>query len=212
MIKNKSHWNNFYKKFKLKKSSNFAKFVFRNGFINKKSKIIEVGCGNGRDTFFFMKRRIRIISLDKSDQAIKVNKANFKNVFLKADVCNFTNQKLKYFKTKYEFNVIYARFFLHTLNYEDEKKIFFFCNNIINEKGLLLLEFRTIKDPLMKKGRKISKTERVTDHYRRFIESKQVINSLKNNFKLIYKTESFGLARFKDENPHICRLIFKKIK
>ena len=28
----------------------------------------------------FMKRRIRIISLDKSDQAIKVNKANFKNV------------------------------------------------------------------------------------------------------------------------------------
>ena len=38
-----------------------------------------------------------------------------------------------------------------------------------------------------------------------------MINSLKNNFKLIYKTESFGLARFKDENPHICRLILKKL-
>ena len=111
MIKNKSHWNNFYKKFKLKKSSNFAKFVFRNGFINKKIKSLKLDVKWPR--YFFLEKKIRIISLDKSDQAIKVNKANFKNVFLKADVCNFTNQKLKYFKTKYEFNVIYARFFTY---------------------------------------------------------------------------------------------------
>ena len=37
------------------------------------------------------------------------------------------------------------------------KKNSSFFNNIINEKGLLLLEFRTIKDPLMKKVEKLAK-------------------------------------------------------
>ena len=33
-----------------------------------------------------------------------------------------------------------------------------------------MFEFRTIKDPLFLKGKKISKYERLTDHYRRFID------------------------------------------
>jgi len=49
---NTAHWNKFYKKFKLLKPSNFSKFIFRK---LKKSKIIfDIGCGNGRDTIFFL--------------------------------------------------------------------------------------------------------------------------------------------------------------
>ena len=57
MIKNKSHWNNFYKKFKLKKSSNFAKFVFRNGFINKKVKSLKLDVEMA-EILFFMKEEL----------------------------------------------------------------------------------------------------------------------------------------------------------
>ena len=37
------------------------------------------------------------------------------------------------------------------------------------KESKIYLEFRTDKDPLIKKGKKISKYERYTDHYRRFI-------------------------------------------
>jgi hypothetical protein len=50
-----------------------------------------------------------------------------------------------------------------------------------NKKTIIFLEFRTIKDPLMKKGLKISRNERFFTHYRRFINTRFI----KNNFEII---------------------------
>ena len=55
-----------------------------------------------------------------------------------------------------------------------EKKIFFkkFFKKF-KSNTLLALEFRTTKDNLMRKGKKLSSNERYTDHYRRFIDVKK---------------------------------------
>jgi acyl-[acyl-carrier-protein]-phospholipid O-acyltransferase/long-chain-fatty-acid--[acyl-carrier-protein] ligase len=50
----------------------------------------------------------------------------------------------------------------------------------MDENGFLYLEFRTIKDNLFKKGKKISQYERITDHYRRFIDPPKLIEKIKN--------------------------------
>ena len=71
-----------------------------------------------------------------------------------------------------------------------------------------MLEFRTIKDPLYQKGKKLSKYERITDHYRRFINKDIFLNFLlKKNFKIIKIIEKKGLAKYKKDNPVVCRLI-----
>ena len=76
-----NYWNNFYKKFNLKKPSLFAKFVLKK--LKKNSLLLEVGCGNGRDTFFFLKNNIRCTAYDISKTAIVQNRKLFNKVFYK---------------------------------------------------------------------------------------------------------------------------------
>ena len=56
---NRNFWNKFYKKkLAVNKPSNFAIFIYK--FLKKKkTKIVDVGCGNGRDLIFFKKKKIR---------------------------------------------------------------------------------------------------------------------------------------------------------
>ena len=64
------YWDKYYKK-NLKKAnpSSFAKFVFP--FIKKNKTLIDIGCGNGRDNFFFSKKKINILGIEKSKIAVK---------------------------------------------------------------------------------------------------------------------------------------------
>ena len=52
----KNYWNIFYKKKLIFKESSFARFTYNNIPKLKKRKIIDIGCGNGRDSFFFNKK------------------------------------------------------------------------------------------------------------------------------------------------------------
>ena len=198
---NNLYWNNFYKKFNIKKNSNFSDFILKK--INKKKKLLEIGCGNGRDTFFFLKKSILCTAFDVSLTAIKKNKKIVKNVFYKKDVCN------KYLKINKKYDYIYARFFLHAINYKQELFFFLNCKKLLSKQGLIFLEFRTIKDPLMKSGKMLSKYERLSDHYRRFINVDDLQKRIKNIFKILYLKQSRSFAIFQNQKPHICRIILK---
>ena len=58
---NENFWNKFYKKkLILNKPSNFALFILK--FIKKKhTKIVDVGCGNGRDIFFLKRIKLNFL-------------------------------------------------------------------------------------------------------------------------------------------------------
>ena len=67
-----NYWDNFYiKKNKIKESS-FARFVLskvKKGKIKK--SLIDIGCGNGRDSIFFSKNNFCVTGIDISKKAIK---------------------------------------------------------------------------------------------------------------------------------------------
>jgi len=204
--KKENYWNSFYKKFNFISPSPFAKFVLRK--IKKKKFLLEVGCGNGRDTFFFIKNKINCHAYDISGTDIKKNRIFIKKVFYVRNICKKQNKINSNF-----YDYVYARFFLHAINEIEQNFFFINCKKILKKKGFIYLEFRTIKDNLFNKGKKISKYERVTDHYRRFIDPKKLVHKLKNkyNFKICYLKSSYKFAIFRDQKPHVCRIILKNL-
>ena len=84
-----------------------------------------------------------------------------------------------------------------------ESKIVIFVIKGISKKCFNFFEFKTNNDNLINDGKKLSKYERFTDHYRRFIE----VNFFKNEIikmkicKIIYLIERKGLSKTKSENP-----------
>jgi len=206
-MKNKIFWNKFYKKnFKILRPSPFAKFVLKK--INKDKKtLLDVGCGNGRDTIYFVRNKVKSFGFDCSKQAINLNikKLSQKKVFFCKDICRPIKKK-----NNKLYDYIYARFFLHSIDLNQEKNFFSNCKKILDKKGKIFLEFRTIKDPIFKSGRKISRYEYFTDHYRRFIDVELFENRVKRfGFIIEYKKSGINLAKFKKENPHVCRIILR---
>tara|TARA_B100000795_G_scaffold269598_1_gene259510 strand:- start:2580 stop:3218 length:639 start_codon:yes stop_codon:yes gene_type:complete len=212
MKKNKDFWNKYYlknKKLTIPSPSSFASFFYKK-FLKKNDSIIEIGCGNGRDTFHFYKKTKKIIAIDQSKSAINKNIKLSKKLLKKINFVNCDFEKInKNYKKNIDF--LYARFFLHTINLRQENVLIKQINSIkANCNIKIVLEFRTSKDKLKDKGKVLSKNTSFTDHYRRFINVDNFLKKLKkNNFKVIYIKQGINLSKTKNDNPHLCRLVFE---
>lgn len=211
IFQNTLFWENFYKKDTLiYKPLSFAKFI-KKKFINKEIKtLLDIGCGNERDTFYFSKYVKDILSIDNSRQAIIQNKNNkrVKNniAFVKKNILNGPGDSVKNWPCV-------CKIFLDTINYRNEDIFLKILKKILNKKTIVALEFRTTKDQLLQKGIKISTNEGLTDHYRRFVDVSDFLKKLnKLNFKIVYLKQSTNLSKYKNDNPHLCRLVFKNVR
>lgn len=207
-----TYWNNFYKTdVKLNKNSNFASLI-KNKFLKKKMKVLEIGTGNGRDAFYFSNYVKSIIAIDQSKTIINENKSKSKKLKIKnLHFYKCSVNQIKKIKKKNSLNFIYARFFLHSINAKKEDLLLKNLSKYNKINPLIAFEFRTDLDKLMKKGKKLSKFERYTDHYRRFINVPSFEKKLFNyGFKIVYKKTGINLSKTKNDNPHLCRIVFKK--
>lgn len=211
-INDKKYWNSFYsKKIKINTSSNFANLI-KKKFLKKTFNILELGTGNGRDAFYLSKYSNSITGIDQSNSAIieniyKSKKLELNNIeFIKLNIT-----KLLSIKNKNKFDFIYARFFIHSIDLKKENLLLENILKLNKKKLYVAFEFRTIKDKLMNKGKKISKYERYTDHYRRFIDPDEFENKIKLlGYKVIYNKSGINFSKTKNDNPHLCRIVFKK--
>ena len=208
-----TYWNNFYKTdVKLNKNSNFASLI-KNKFLKKKMEVLEIGTGNGRDAFYFSNYVKSIIAIDQSKTIINENKSKLKKLKIKnLHFYKCSVNQIKKIKKKNSFSFIYARFFLHSINAKKEDLLLKNLSKYNKINPLIAFEFRTDLDKLMKRGKKLSKFERYTDHYRRFINVPSFEKKLSNyGFKIVYKKTGINLSKTKNDNPHLCRIIFCKI-
>ena len=206
---NKIFWNKYYKsKDNNNKPSNFALFINKN-FVKKNTHLLDVGAGDGRDSFYFRKKAKHVYSIDQSNIVIKKNRLKTRRLGLKnVTFKNLSSNHLRKIANK-KINFIYARFFLHAIKEVNENILLQSIKRNFEPKTIISFEFRTTKDILMKKGKKLSKYERLTDHYRRFIDSNKFVDKLKKmNFKILYKKLGINLSKSPNDNPHLCRIIF----
>lgn len=210
----RKYWNDFYKKYKAPiLPSSFAKFILRKKSKEDKS-LLELGCGNGRDSLFFMNNNIRVTACDSSTKAINEIKNQLSHINIKNFHCiDFTKLKENHFKKK--FDLVYSRFTLHSISYYQEKNTINWIRKNLKKNGKFCFEARSTRDPLMKskKAKNISKNtyEFEKGHIRRFIDIQEIKISLLNiGFKIDYLIEKNNVAKYKNDNPFVIRCVARK--
>jgi len=215
---NKQYWENFYKdRVDLTESSTFSEFILK-----KKEQIIEniilidLGCGTGKDTFYFAKNGFEVIGIDGSEKAIQRNNDLTKEHFDTNNIyftCVDLSDVNAVQKLMAKFNDIsisqekeilfYTRFFLHAITEETENLIFESILANIKFSCEIVAEFRTKED---------EELDKVFDnHYRRYIDTDMLISKLINlGFSIEEFSKGRGFSIYKNEDPFLARIIIKK--
>ncbi len=103
--------------------------------IGKESKILEVGCGEGRDAVYLLKNGYCVLATDISPTAIAFCKAEYPDFGNSFDVLDCVSQDRN---EKYDF--IYAVSVLHMLVLDEDRARFYeFLHQHLNDDGLALI-------------------------------------------------------------------------
>ena len=203
-----NYWNQYYlrKEKEIQEPSDFAKFVLP--YMETHKKIMDIGCGNGRDSIYFSQNGLEVTGVDASEEAIShLNQYNMKNSMFVCD--DFVTCKALY---QVQYDYFYSRWTIHAVSEKQEWELLKNVSSAIKKKGLFFIEARSIKDDLFGKGSKIAKnTYSYNDHFRRFIVKKELEEKLeKLEFEIIYEKEDKGLSKTTVSDPVLIRIIARK--
>lgn len=206
----KNYWNDYYKKGLLPNiPSLFAQYVLER-YCKPNIKLIELGCGNGRDTIFFSRNNIITTAIDQSDIAIERLRSNFNNDDrTNLIIDDFTT--LKDFDIK--FDIVYSRFTMHSITETQETNVLQWAFRNLISGGFLCIEARGHKNELFKKGQPTDQrnTYFFEDHSRRFINLKEFIQKMKSlDFEVIESKEEKGFSPFNDTDETFIRVVCRK--
>ncbi len=198
-----AHWNEYYGGTGLVfEPSNFAVSVSKAiaGSVN----LVEVGCGNGRDSIYFATLGSDVTGLDVSSAAIDLCRATHfhpKIRFLNCALPDLGSER------DGSFDIVYSRFVLHAMTEKEEVDSLDAAYRLLRPHGRMFIECRSINDPLARKGEVISLTERIHGHYRRFIVVDDLLKRLKDaGFTVDSAEESNNVAVLGNDNPVVIRV------
>lgn len=208
------YWDAYYQRsgeVGLFRPSQFAAFVL--GELGESMEIFDIGCGAGRDAFFFAQAGHSVTGIDKSQTAIDGCLTRMKQYetllggqirFIMAAVDDPNLMEHMPIQSDSIRRLIYSRFFLHAITAEEEMCFFRLAKSACKKNDLLALEFRTIRDAQQKKT--------TPNHYRRFLEPLKVVAACNEyGFQPIYFVEGFGFAKFGEDDAHVARCLCQKI-
>ena len=202
------YWNEYYKKnIAPSEPSNFAKDILK--YLESGKKLIELGCGNGRDAIFLSNNKIDVVAVDQCESSINNLRSSVSSDNIKFVADDFIETKLL---EKESFDYVYSRFTLHSISEEEENKLINRVYEALKKDGLLLIEVRSVKDEIFGLGEQIARNTYIyNNHSRRFIILDELIEKLTlNGFKVDFADENNDYAIYKDQNPIVIRVIARK--
>ena len=202
------YWNVYYsQKSIISKPSLFAQEVGKK--LSESKTILELGCGNGRDSIYFAELGLNVTAIDASDGVIGQlkRKYNEDNICF---ICDDFVSSSAIFSGQYDY--VYARFSLHAINEEQETEVLHNVYKVLKKGGEFFVEVRSVNDELFGKGKKVGENSYIYDgHFRRFIKMDQLVDKMKNvGFEIITALEQRGFAPYEDSDPLIIRVIVRR--
>ena len=144
--------------------SPFAQWVrsrLRKGVSSQDSvDVLEVGCGNGRDTLLFAQRGFTVVATDKCPKAVEITSRKLPpgSAARVADAHSLPEIAV---------DSAFARFALHTITEDAQMKLFQWVKK--NVRKPFYGETRSVNDPRCGRVKKVGENEYVDTHYRRFL-------------------------------------------
>ena len=165
--------------------SKFALMCYEDFAKHKVKKILELGCGQGRDSIFFASKGLEVSAIDSSKVAIENLTAKTKesslNIYLKntdaVEGLPFDN---------YHFDAIYSHMF-YNMDFSDDELKFLFreTKRVLKNKGLLSFSVRSDKDIMYNKGTKVADNiYDINGFHIRFFTEEDIKFFINNNFEI----------------------------
>lgn len=201
------YWNEFYAAAATTTCplpSQFAAFVA--GELTEPHRIIDIGCGGGRDAIFFASHGHEVYGLDGSEAAVKActelaTALRVNATFQVAAIDDPTAASRV--PTSERPTAVYARFFLHAITEEEEQSFLTLAAALTSPGDLLAVEYRTVRDSI---GEKVTGA-----HYRRFVNPASFqANAVNHGFDVTYAVEGFGFAKYRRDDAYVARSLLTK--
>ena len=221
----KVYWTDYYyHNREILEPSPFAEFVCRSGHLQR--NVVDIGCGNGRDSVYFTTLRPTVIGIDNCSVAIETAKTLvvsppmggsrlLLDLFRKQPLLSFVHGDITDPETlqnllrtarpprKKGGLTLYARFLLHAITRIQQDKFIEYASRELRAGDTVAFEFRTDRDEPLKKTQKFEG--------RRFIRPAAIEREMSTlGFQVLVREEGIGFSPHLDENPYLCRLIFVK--
>jgi SAM-dependent methyltransferase len=169
--------------------------------------LVDIGSGTGRDAFWFARRGWSVLGLDAAQSAVTRARetASRDGLGVRFEVLdldapdNVDAWAAELTRPGQAGLVLYARFLVHALDDAARLALWTFCSTVCGPSGVLYAEFRTGKDA--------SAEHEFGEHFRQFLQTDRVVDEIeKTHGSVFYREEGHGLAPYKSEDPHVCRL------
>ena len=203
----RSHWEAFYAREhpEIAGPSQFAAFVLQE-FPGHRT-VLDVGCGNGRDAFFFAQYGKSVLGLDGAANVIARNMARlgrnggsnpafrFLSLSDASQVAAFVDGTGRLSQA-----VVYARFLLHALSGDEEDLFLDMVDGLMGSDCVLAMEYRVPADR--------HRPKETPAHFRRFVDPAALGVKLgRRGLATLYHTEGTGLAKYRGDDACVARTI-----
>lgn len=136
--------------------------------------LLDVGCGDGRDSLFFAERGLRVTAVDFSESGLAVlREADPRIQAVLQDI-----RKLDF--PDASFDAVYAHLSLHYFDDAVTEAIFRNIHRMLRGGGLFFVKCKSLADPLFGKGEKVGENMYRTDHVRHFFSPEYLREKLRD--------------------------------
>ncbi len=209
------YWNNFYSKWVIDIPSQFCVQMLTE--VEPRHTIVEFGSGNGRDSHYVAHQGHMVVAMDLSAEAVAKSRAamaqrdiahglfSVGDVACEEDVAGLVSLGRDQGHADSRSVVVYSRFVLHSLDDEQEQHFLSALSRHLLPGDSLYLEFRCSED---------AATEKIFgDHYRRYVDTDNLLRELSGSygFAIEYSLTGQGMAKYRDEDPFVSRIIARKL-
>jgi SAM-dependent methyltransferase len=212
--RSRQHWDRYYRGLygptAPREPSPFGRWAVeqeRTRAVEPAGLVVDIGCGNGRDTTHFAERGHPVLGVDYSPAALAsardllgegsesrrlrlVDLDDLRAVLLLGAELAGADVPL----------VLYARFVAHVVDDPARDNLWRLAAMALRRGGRMYLEFRTDRDQ--------ATAHAFEDHDRHLLDPEEVAAQLKRHGGLVvHREQGRGLAPHRSEDPHVCRMV-----